>query len=191
MSKEAKYVMRLTEDERSTLQELIGKPRVAAAKGCRARMVLKADVDGPGWSDPKIGEACEVGLSTVQRLRQRLVEEGVEAALSRRPSSHQRVPKLDGEKEARLLAIACSRPPVGRARWTLQLLADQLVELNIVDDSSSETVRQTLKKRTQAVADAAVGDSSRSACRRCLRDGGCVGSLSPAARSATPRGVFR
>lgn len=128
------------------LQDLLGKPRVAATKVLRARMVLKADVDGPGWSDPKIGEAVDVGLSTLHRLRQRLVEEGLEAALSRRPSTQQRVPKLDGAKEARLIAIACSSPPEGRARWTLKLLADQLVELDIVDDISSETVRQTRKK---------------------------------------------
>jgi transposase len=146
MSKEAKYVIRLTEEERSTLQDLIGTPRVAAAKVLRASMVLQADVDGPGWSDPKIGEAFEVGVSTVHRLRQRLVAEGLEVALSRRPSSQQRVPKLDGEKEAHLIAIACSSPPAGRARWTLKLLADQLVELDIVDDISAETVRQTRTK---------------------------------------------
>jgi len=148
MSREAKYVIRFTEEERSMLQDLLGKPRVAATKVLRARMVLKADVDGPGWSDPKIGEAFDVGLSTLHRLRQRLVEEGLEAALSRRPSTQQRVPKLDGAKEARLIAIACSSPPEGRARWTLKLLADQLVELDIVDDISAETVRQTLKKTT-------------------------------------------
>lgn len=130
------------------LQDLLGKPRVAATKVLRARMVLKADVDGPGWSDPKIGEAVDVGLSTLHRLRQRLVEEGLEAALSRRPSTQQRVPKLDGAKEARLIAIACSSPPEGHARWTLKLLADQLVELDIVDDIRAETVRQTLKKTT-------------------------------------------
>jgi len=148
MSREAKYVIRLTEEERSMLQDLLGKPRVAATKVLRATMVLKADVDCPGWSDPKIGEVVDVGLSTLQRLRQRLVEEGLEAALSRRPSTQQRVPKLDGAKEARLIAIACSSPPEGHARWTLKLLADQLVELDIVDDIRAETVRQTLKKTT-------------------------------------------
>ena len=146
MSKEAKDVIRLTEEERSTLQDLMGTPRVAAAKVLRASMVLKADVDGPGWSDPKIGEAFEVGVSTVHRLRQRLVEEGLEVAVSRRRSAQPRVPTLDGEKAAHLIAIACSRPPAGRARWPLKLLADQLVELDIVDDLSAETVRQTLKK---------------------------------------------
>ena len=146
MGREAKYVIRLTEEERSALQDRIGKPRAAAAKVLRARMVLKADVDGPGWSDPQIGEAFAVGVSTVHRLRQRLVEEGLEAALLRRPSTPQRGPKLDGEQEARRVAIACSSPPEGRMRWTLQLLADHLVELDIVDNISAETVRQTRKK---------------------------------------------
>ena len=146
MGKEAKYVIRLTEEERAALQDLIGKPRVAAAKALRARMVLKADVDGPGWPDPKIAEAFEVGLSTIHRLRQRLVEDGLGAALSRRPSAQQRVPKLDGAKEARLIAIACSSPPEGRVRWTLKRLADQLVAWDIVDDISTATGRQTRKK---------------------------------------------
>jgi transposase len=146
MGREAKDVIRLTEEERSALQDLIGKPRAAAGKLLRARMVLKADVDGPGWSDPQIGEAFAVGVSTVHRLRQRLVDEGLEAALLRRPRTQKRVPKRDGEKEARLVAMACSSPPEGRTRWTLPLLADHLVELAIVDDLSSETVRQTRKK---------------------------------------------
>jgi len=146
MGKEAKDVMRLTEAERPALQDLLGTPRVAAAKVWRARMVLKADVDGPGWPDPTSGEAFAVGMSTVQRLRQRLVEEGLEATWSRRPSSQQRVPQLDGEKEARLIASACRRPPEGRTRWTLQWLAAQLVARDIVEDISAETVRQTRKK---------------------------------------------
>ena len=146
MGKEAKFVVRLTAEERSALQELIGRPRVAADKALRARMLLKADVEGPGWPDAQIAEAFEVGLSTVHRLRQRLVEEGLEAALSRRPSIQRREPKLDGAKEARLVALACSRAPAGQKRWTLQLLADRLVKLNVVDSVSSETVRRTLKK---------------------------------------------
>ena len=146
MGKEAKFVVRLTAEERLALQKLIGQPRVAAAKVLRARMLLKADVAGPGWPDSQIAEAFEVGLSTVHRLRERLVEEGLEAALSRRPSTHQREPKLDGAKEARLVALACSAAPVGQKRWTLQLLADRLVTLNVVESVSSETVRRTLKK---------------------------------------------
>jgi transposase len=146
MGKEAKFVVRLTEEERLSLQELIGSPRVAAHKALRARMLLKADVAGPAWPDPQIAEAFEVGLSTVHRLRQRLVEEGLEAALSRRPSTQRREPKLDGAKEARLVALACSSAPRGQKRWTLQLLADRLVKLNVVECVSTETIRRTLKK---------------------------------------------
>lgn len=146
MGKEAKYVARLNDSERQSLQELLGGKRVAADKLLRARILLKADVDGPAWSDPEIADAFDVGASTIHRLRQRLVEEGLEAALARRPSSQQRVKKIDGAKEAHLIAIACSSAPAGRARWTLQLLADKMVELQLVDSISAETVRTTLKK---------------------------------------------
>jgi transposase len=146
MGKAAKYVVRLTDSERQALQEFGTGKRVAADKLWRARILLKADSEGPAWSDPEIAEAFEVGLSTVHRLRQRLVEEGLEAALGRRPSAQPRVKKIDGAKEAHLLAIACGTPPEGRARWTLSLLADKLVELQLVDAISPETVRTTLKK---------------------------------------------
>jgi len=149
MGKEVKYVVRLTMEERRTLESLVAEGRAAADRLLRARMLLKADVGqgGPGWSDEKIAEAFEVGLSTIHRLRQRLVEDGFEAALVRKPRSRHRAPKLDGEKEARLVALACSAPPEGRARWTLQLLADKLVELEVVESISDEAVRQRLKKR--------------------------------------------
>ena len=148
MGKEAKYVVRLTTDERERLEALIGQKRAAAGKVLRARILLKADVSeaGPGWTDPQLVEAFSVSLSTVHRLRQQLVEEGVEAALVRKSRSRHKPPLLDGEKEARLVAIACSAPPQGRARWTLQLLADKLVELRIVPSISDETVRLRLKK---------------------------------------------
>lgn len=148
MGKEAKYIVRLTREERATLELLVGDRRAAAEKRLRARMLLKADVGvgGPGWTDEKIVEAFEVGLSTVHRLRQRLVEDGLEAALVRKPRSRHRLPKLDGEKEARLVALACSNPPEGRGRWTLQLLADTLVQLHVVDSISDETIRLRLKK---------------------------------------------
>jgi transposase len=146
MGKEAKYVVRLTDSERQSLLALLTGKRVAADKLLRARIFLKADADGPAWSDPELADAFGVGLSTIHRLRQRLVEEGLEAALARRPSSQQRVKKIDGAKEAHLIAVACGSPPEGRARWTLQLLADKLVELQLVDSISSETVRKTLKK---------------------------------------------
>jgi len=146
MGKEAKYVVRLTDSERQSLLALFTGKRVAADKLLRARILLKADVDGPAWSDPEVADAFGVGLSTIHRLRQRLVEEGLQAALARRPSSQQRVKKIDGAKEAYLIAVACGSPPEGRARWTLQLLADKLVELQVVDSISIETVRTTLKK---------------------------------------------
>ena len=152
MGKEAKYVVRLTEEERGTLELLVAGGRAAADKLLRARMLLKANVGqgGPGWSDEKIAEAFEVGPSTIHRLRQRLVEDGFEAALVRKPKSRPRAPKLDGEKEARLVALACSDPPEGRGRWTLQLLADKLVELNVVDTVSRTTICRTLKKTTSS-----------------------------------------
>lgn len=148
MGKEAKYVVRLTIEERGRLESLVAEKRAAADKLLRARMLLKANVGqgGPGWSDEKIADAFDVGLSTIHRLRQRLVEDGFEAALVRKPKSRHRAPKLDGEKEARLVVLACSTPPEGRARWTLQLLADKLVELQVVDSISDEAVRLRLKK---------------------------------------------
>jgi transposase len=149
MGTEAKYVVRLTTDERAFLMALVGKGRVARDKQLRARILLKADVSeegGPRWTDLQLAEAFDVSLSTVHRLRERLVEDGFAAALTRKPRSRPKPPKLDGAKEARLVALACSAPPAGRARWTLKLLADRLVELNVVDSISDETVRLRLKK---------------------------------------------
>jgi transposase len=119
-----------------------------------ARIVLKADESesGPGWKDEQIKEALEVSISTIERIRRELVEEGLDVALSRRAGSGYRDPKIDGEKEAHLIALACSAPPGGQAKWTLRLLAEKMVELEYVDEVSYETVRKTLKKRTQTVA---------------------------------------
>lgn len=146
MGKEAKYVVRLTDDERQSLEGLLSGKRVAADRALRARILLKADLEGDAWSDTEIADAFDVGVSTVHRLRQRLVEDGLEAALARRPMSSKRARKLDGAQEARLIAIACGSAPEGRARWTLRLLADKLVELEVVDSIAPETVRQVLKK---------------------------------------------
>ena len=146
MGKEAKYVVRLTEDERQSLQALLSAKRVAADRALRARILLMADLDGDACCDTEIADALDVGVSTIHRLRQRLVEDGLEAALSRRPMSSKRPTKLDGAQEAHLIAIACGPAPEGRARWTLRLLADKLVELEVVDSIATETVRQTLKK---------------------------------------------
>jgi transposase len=148
MGKEVKYVVRLSFEEREALEALVKTGTGAADKRVRTQILLKADVGegGPGWADARIAEAFEIGPSTVHRLRQRLVEEGLDAALVRKPSRQARPLKLDGEKEARLIATACATAPEGHARWTMQLLADRLVELKVVDRISDETVRRTLKK---------------------------------------------
>ena len=142
------YVVTLTAAERSSLQALIAKGKVAAKKRLHAQILLKADAgpEGEGWKDQRIGEAFDVGRRTVERVRQRFVEEGLETALVRKPQQNRIPRKIDGEAEAHLIAAACGKPPEGRKRWTLQLLADRLVQLEMVDTVSSETVRRTLKK---------------------------------------------
>ena len=144
------YVVTLTVEERSCLQGLVSKGKAAAQKRLHAQILLKADAGphGEHWKDEKISEAFDVSSRTVERVRQRFIEEGLEAALTRKPQKPWRLPKIDGEAEARLIAAACGPPPEGRPRWTLQLLADQLVELQIVESVSYETVRRTLKKTT-------------------------------------------
>jgi len=148
MGKEAKYVVRLESEEWERLTALVSKGRGAAAVLRRARILLKADVGqhGPGWTDAKIVEALDVSQSTVYRVRQTFVEEGLEAALHRKRPTGRQYRKLDGRQEAHLIAVACSAPPRGRSRWTLKLLADKLVELEIVESIGTETVRRTLKK---------------------------------------------
>jgi hypothetical protein len=144
-----KYKVTLTSDERQSLHDLIAAGKAAAKKLTHARILLKADAapEGPAWTDDRIAEAVEVNLTTVERVRQRFVEQGLEAALVRKKQDHpSRERKLDGDGEARLIALACSEPPQGRCAWTLQLLADKLVELHVVDSISDETVRQVLKK---------------------------------------------
>jgi transposase len=145
------YVIRLSEGERNRLTALVSKGKVAAGKRLHAQVLLKADVSaaGAGWTDQRIVEALEVGERTVQAIRQRCVEEGLDAALERKKQcrpSRQKV--LDGAKEARMVALCCGKVPAGQARWTLRLLADELVRLEIVDSVSHETVRQALKKTT-------------------------------------------
>lgn len=148
-----KYRVTLTAEEREALQALIAAGKAAAQKLTHARILLKADAapDGPAWPDARIAEAVEVNVTTVERVRERFVEQGLDAALVRKPQARpSRERTLDGAAEARLIALACSDPPAGRARWTLRLLADRLVELEIVDTVSPETVRQVLKKTTSS-----------------------------------------
>lgn len=141
-----KFVVRLTAVEGADLQQMVDEGKRAGSILKRAWVLLKADADGPNWKDPEIAEAYGVSLSTVHRVRQAFVEEGLDAALYRKKPSGRQYHKLDGAQEAKLLAIACSQPPTGRKRWTLQMLADRLVELKIVDTISDECVRTTLKK---------------------------------------------
>ncbi len=141
-----KYIVKLSEEERETLQELIAKGQASARKLAHARILLKADSSegGPGWTDQRIAEAVEVSVATIERVRERLVEESLTAALTRHRSGTPRLRKLDGEQEAYLIALTCSKPQEGRERWTLQLLADKLVELRLVESIARETVRQVL-----------------------------------------------
>ena len=144
-----KYKVTLTPDERQQLQEMIAAGKAAAKKLAHARILLKADASegGPAWSDSAIGEAVEVSEDTVARVRERFVEQGLEAALLRKKQDKpSRERTLDGRAEAKLIALACSSPPSGRQEWTMQLLADRLVELKVVESISDETVRRTLKK---------------------------------------------
>lgn len=147
-----KYIVRLTPEERTYLEDFVSKGQRAAYKIKHAHILLKADADGPGWSDEAIAEAFMANEHTVRNVRQRFVEQGMEAALRRKQqSAPSRERILDGEKEAHLLAIGCTKAPQGHSRWTLQLLAEEMVRLRIVDSISYETVRRTLKKTNSSL----------------------------------------
>ncbi len=147
MSSNKKYVVRLTAEEREELAAMVKKGKAAAYKIRHANILLKADADGPAWTDVRIAEAFGCHQRTVENVRRRCVLEGLEAAIVRkRQKKLSRERKLDGEGEARLIAVACSEPPDGRDRWTLELLAGELVRLKVVDSISDQTVRRTLKK---------------------------------------------
>jgi hypothetical protein len=144
-----KYIVKLSHDERATLNKLITSGRGPARMFTRAHILLKADQSqhGPAWGDEKISEAFEVTIQTVERVRKQLVEEGFDAVLSRHPYTQKKSrKKIDGDVEAHLIALSCSEPPQGYARWTLRLLADKIVELGYVENISHEAIRQTLKK---------------------------------------------
>jgi len=143
-----KYRVTLTDTERAYLETLATSGKGAAQTHLHARILLKADQSAAGqnWTDQAISTALDVSIPTIERVRRSLVTEGLEAALHRRRPSVARAHKLDGAQEAHLVALVCSPPPQGATRWTLTLLADQLVELKIVDSIAPETIRQTLKK---------------------------------------------
>ena len=154
-----KYIVDLTRSEQKSLKKLTTTGKQAAYKINHGRILLLADVNQPdgGWSDKAISKALNISTSTIERVRQRFVEEGIDAALSYRQGRGRKQRRLDGEQEAHLLAIACSKPPQGQARWTLRLLADKMVELNHVEFLSHETVRQTLKKTNFSLGEKIAG----------------------------------
>jgi hypothetical protein len=144
-----KYVVKLSREERERLQALTSSGSHPARQLMRARVLLKADVSkvGDAWSDSRIAAALDIGLATISRIRQQLVEEGVEGVLTpKRSPNSARKRIFDGASEAKLIALACSAPPEGYARWTLQLLESKVVELNIVERASDNTIGRTLKK---------------------------------------------
>jgi transposase len=180
-----KYVVRLNAEERAELETLIRKGKSSARRLLKARILLKADVSdaGEGWSDSRIIKALDTSASMVYRVRKQLVEEGFAAVLSRKQRAMPAVaPIFDGEKEAKLIALACSKPPKGRARWTLRLLEKKVVEFDIVDRASDSTIGRVLKKHSQAPSSAAMGHPAKG--QQCLRrgDGRRAGRLYAVAR---------
>ena len=148
MERNAKFVVRLDESGRGRLQEMVDRGKGSKAIRSRALILLKAGEGeyGPGWTDAKIADAFDVGVRTIERTRRLLVVEGFEAVLARKPSSDRQYRKLDGVQEAELVKLAGPKPPKGRARWTLQLLADRRVERKVVGSIGREAVRTTLQK---------------------------------------------
>ncbi|MGR3277670.1 helix-turn-helix domain-containing protein [Acaryochloris marina NIES-2412] len=142
-----KYIVRLSEDERNHLQSVVKKLKGSSQKVRRAQMLLRADAEGPNWSDARISDAYSCRVKTVENIRKRLVERGFEETLN--GAQRTRAPRnklLDGEQEAQVIALRLGSPPKGYANWSLRLLARKVVELGIVESVSHETVRQTLKK---------------------------------------------
>jgi transposase len=142
-----KFIVRLTNEERGICQAVVKKLKGSSQKVRRAQILLKADADGPGWTDSRIAEAFNCRVQTIENLRKRLVTEGFELALeAKKRQEPPTPPKLDGEGEAKLIAMRLGKPPAGYGHWTLHLLADELVALEVVDSISHETVRKVLKK---------------------------------------------
>jgi Homeodomain-like domain len=181
-----RYIVRLSGAEREQLEALIRKGKSPAQRLLKARILLKADISeaGDGWSDGRIIAALETSASMVYRVRRQLVEDGLEAVLSRKQRARPAIaPIFDGEKEAKLIALACSRPPQGRARWSLRLLERKVVELHIVDRASDSTIGRVLKKHSQAASARTMGHPAQGQQRLRGRDGRRAGRLYAAARS--------
>lgn len=153
-----RYIVRLTGEERERLGSLVSKGKAAAYKIKHANILLKADADEAAWKDKRIAKAFGCHVQTVENVRQRFVTQGLDRALGRKKQARpSRQRKLDGEGEARLIALACSEPPEGHDRWTLKMLADELVQLEVVDSISDQTVRRTLKKTNSSLIDRSAG----------------------------------
>ena len=187
-----KYVVRLAPEERARLEEVISKGKRPAVMIRKARILLKADISnaGEGWSDGRIAKALDTSLATVHRVRQRLVEEGLDATLARKPRVRPSIPRIfDGENEARLITLAGSQPPAGHAKWSLRLLEQTVVERGIVARASDNTIGRTLKKRSQTAPEAAMGHSADGQCGVRGGDGRRAGGLHKAARSGPAFGL--
>src|SRR6202040_2316225 len=187
-----KYVVRLSGEEREQLEALIRKGKSAAQRLLKARILLKADVSEAGecWSDNRIIKALETSASMVYRVAKQLVEEGFEAVLSRKQRATPAVARIfDGEKEAKLIALACSKPPKGHVRWTLRLLENKVVELDIVDRASDSTIGRVLKKHSQAPSPTAMGHPAEGQQRVRSGHGRRAGRVHAAPRSRLPAGL--
>jgi hypothetical protein len=187
-----RYVVKLSGEERERLDALVRVGKHPTRLLTKARILLKADASeaGEGWSDSQIAAALDTSTDTVARTRQQLVEEGFEAVLVRKHSPASARPRIfDGAAEAKLIALACSEPPKGRKRWTLQLLEEAVVELNIVERASDNTIGRTLKKHSQTAPAETMGHSAGCQCGVRSQHGRCAGGISSAARSRISRGL--
>jgi transposase len=146
MALKDKFIVRLSAEQRDELERLATTGKRSAATMRRARILLKADAQRDGWTDDRIAEALDISAATVARVRKKFVQQGLETAVQRQRPTGRQYRKLDGAQEARLAAVACSSPPQGQARWTMKLLADKLVELEVVEAIDPATVWRTLKK---------------------------------------------
>jgi transposase len=146
MALKDKFIVRLTGEQRQELEQLAATGKRSAATITRARILLKADADTGGWADDRIAEALDISAATVARIRKKFAQQGLEAAVHRQRPTGRQYRKLDGAQEAQLAALACSPPPEGEARWTMKLLADKLVELEVVESIDPATVCRVLKK---------------------------------------------
>src|SRR5439155_11027643 len=173
-------LFRLSDLERETLSQLVKKRRVSAQKVRRAQVLLKADADGPNWTDVEIAEAFDSRTRTVEFIRERLVTEGFEIALNGQPKKRVPGKVLDGEQEAKIIALRLGQPPKGFAKWTLWLLAEKAVALESVESGSHETLRRTLKKTCDGPEDRVLGDPAGSRRRVRRKHGRSAGRLRPA-----------